>query len=363
MLSLLLSAQLPPPRGLGRPVIYLSTESNLNTTRLVQILESHPEYLQLPSDERPSLDRILTMATHDLEAQEHIIQFQLPETVKRYNVGLIVIDSVAANFRAEFLGSSRRVLAERAVSLVRLGNMLRKIALKQNVAVVVTNQVADRFDDARTAADKLRLSSQAPSSSPASSASAQPKQQAATQTHSTQNHSAFTNNTRAPPTLLETSKFHPVGTQGRDEIMSLDFQQRFFTGWGENPNNPFEPQKTPALGLTWAKQIDARIVLKMDHSSTHAASETGNIWSDAKRKRYLSIVFAPWTPPTMIPIQYSLEMHGPVSVAQRKGYSNTQFESFDETFDEEDDDTDHKNGEHAELLDPKWWVDDDDEFP
>lgn len=313
MLSLLLSAQLAPPAGLGRSVIYLSTESSLNTTRLVQILNSHFSYKDLSEDEKPSLNRVFTIDAHDLEAQEHIIQYQLPEMARRYRVGLIVVDSVAANFRAEFQGSSKKVLSERSVALVRLGNTLRRIAIEHDIAIVVTNQVADRFDDARTTADKFRFSSQ-PSSSQLNAS--QPKPSGDT--------------SRPQPT--------PSGTQSkREEVMSLDFQQRFFTGWGDNPNNPFEPQKTPALGLTWANQIDARVALKMAHTSTHATSESGNVWSDVKRKRSLSVVFAPWIA-SSTPVPYTLESYGPVSVPIKA-----------------------KKPQNADLLDPDIW--EDEEFP
>ena len=121
--------------------------------------------------------------------------------------------------------------------------------------------------------------------------------------------------------------------------MSLDFQQRFFTGWGDDPSRPFEPQKTPALGLTWANQIDARVALKMDNTATHTASESGNVWSDTKRRRSLNVVFAPWTIPSA-PVLYSLESHGPVFVPTRT-----------------------KKTENAELLDPNLWDVEDEEFP
>lgn len=279
----------------------------------MQILNSHPSYNDLPEDEKPSMNRVFTIDTHDLEAQEHIIQYQLPEMARRYRVGLIVIDSVAANFRAEYQGSSKKVLSERAVALVKLGNTLRKIAIEHDIAIVITNQVADRFDDARTTADKFRFSSQ-PSSSAVNAS--QPNMGA--------------DASRPQPT--------PSNTQARkDEIMSLDFQQRFFTGWGDNLSNPFEPQKTPALGLTWANQIDARIALKMAHTPSHTASESGNVWSDVKRKRSLGVVFSPWIASSPS-ISYTLEMHGPVSVPVKA-----------------------KKAENSDLLDPSIW--EDEEFP
>lgn len=347
VLSLLLSAQLPPPRGLGRSVLYLDTEGYLNTTRLKQMLQAHPVYQDLPYKDRPSLDRILTMSTHDMEVQEHITQYQIPESVRRYDVGLVVIDSVAANFRAEFSGVSGKTLATRSAALIRLGNTLRKIANDHNVAVVVTNQVGDRFDDARTLADKFRLSSQAPSSSAPSS---QGQESKSTPPQPEMLESDFEE--PIPPATQEPSP--PSSSQARrEELMSLDFQQRFFTGWGDDSSKPFEQLKTPALGLTWANQINARVVLKMDHTNTHAASASGAIWTDTKRRRFLKVVYAPWTGPSMRSLPYTLEMQGPVSFPLKNG----EIHDFADQEDQLAEQTNAGGLEHAELLDPRYWDD------
>ena len=49
--------------------------------------------------------------------------------------------------------------------------------------------------------------------------------------------------------------------------MTLDHQQRFFTGWGDDPPSlrhviGEESLKTPSLGLVWSSQIACRVVLK-----------------------------------------------------------------------------------------------------
>ncbi|KAK5106340.1 DNA repair protein rhp57 [Lithohypha guttulata] len=356
VLGLLLSAQLPPPLGLGKAVLYLDTEGTLNTTRLDQMLSSHPTYQQLPPEDRPSLNRVLTMSVHDLEAQEHIVQFQIPETVRRYNIGLVVIDSVTANFRAEFLGSSAKVLSDRAVALVRLGNTLRRLANDHNVAIVVTNQVSDRFDDARTTADKLRLSSQAPSSSGTSSLQTQNLTPRAWQSQNTQQ----PRSSQAPIKSMQL-QLSPSAQARKDEVMSLDFQQRFFTGWGDNPSDPFESLKTPALGLAWANQLDARIVLKIGRGSTNPVSGTGNILSEAKRKRYLGVVFASWTPPSHTPIPYTLETQGPVSMSGTTNAKAVHQDEFDVDF-EEVDAEDGRESTDADLLNPQYWDDLDNDF-
>jgi DNA repair protein RAD57 len=252
------------------------------------------------------------MATNDLEVQDHIIQYQLPIAVQRFDIGLIVMDSVAANFRAEHETGTAKGLANRAVDLMKLGNMLRRIARNNDIAVLVTNQVSDRFDDARTIQDRFRSSSPAFNSSPAIQR-------------------------MPPPSSLNVA---------RDDRVSLDHQQRFFTGWGAQPTIMYEQMKTPALGLAWANQLSARVVLKMESErvSQHPSDYIGgNIWKDKKKKRFLSVVFAPWVAPTERPVEYEIQMQGPVFVPEPL------------------------SDPHAELLDPSLWFDGggdmEDEFP
>ncbi|TDZ31155.1 GTP-binding protein ypt1 [Colletotrichum spinosum] len=148
LLSLLLAVQLPPPHGLGRPALYISTEAQLSTRRLSQMLNANPRFADLSPEDKPSLNGILNTSTPDLESQEHIIQFQVPVEVERRNVGLIILDSVAANYRAEFergVSHQGSNMGARSNELTRLGALLRELAQKYNLAVVVSNQVADRF--------------------------------------------------------------------------------------------------------------------------------------------------------------------------------------------------------------------------
>lgn len=183
LLSLLVAVQLPPPRGLGRKALYIATEAPLATSRLTQIIENNPDSVSLR--QYCSLQSIVTINIPDLEAQEHILTHQLPVQLSKAekfggpsgSFGLVILDSVAANFRPFFggratnngngsaarggMGASSKdtesagnggakgntSLAARGLELQRLGVLLRGLAQKHNLAVVVANQVADRFSD------------------------------------------------------------------------------------------------------------------------------------------------------------------------------------------------------------------------
>lgn len=308
VLGLLLSVQLPPPRGLGKSAMYVSTEGRLNTKRLLEMLNSHPEYQKLPNPERPSMDHVHTTITNNLEAQEHILRYQLPVAVERFNIGLIVMDSVAANFRAEHDNHTPAGLRERAVDLRQLGNTLRQVATENNIVVIVTNQVSDRFEtaSAKSTSFLLRSQSSSMSSSPAVSGS--------------QSAAAI--------------------SQLRTETQSLAHQQRFFTGWGERTDSRNESLKNPTLGLAWASQISARIALKLE--GERQVYTGGNIWRDKKKKRSLAVVFAPWTSPTNPPIRYEIAQQGVVSLSEKE---DAEFTALSK--------------EYPELLNPDFWVTDD----
>ena len=208
-------------------------------------------------------------------------------------MGLVVLDSVAANYRAEHGSSVPRDLANRAAQLAKLGKFLRDLAKEENIVVVVANQVSDRFDELHATVRPDRHSSSSPiiSSSPAPP--------------STQG---------VPPSSAGHAEDSAIGTP-----LSLDFQQRFFTGWGdETRGSSSEGLKTPALGLGWTNQIACRVALKMEagkarpcnDNGTMAPYQGGNIWKDRKKRRFLRLVFAPWTPTTTDSIEYEIRPEG-----------------------------------------------------
>ncbi|MCJ1307342.1 hypothetical protein MMC25_000988 [Agyrium rufum] len=326
LLTLLLSAQLLPPHGFRRPTCYISTEHPLPTTRLSQLL-SRNEFLlsqasPLAPEDQPSLKRILTMQVPDLETQEHILTYQLPILVQRHNIGLVVIDSIAANFRAETHGGGERTglngpqaLADRSTELIRQGHLLRNLAREYDCAVVVSNQVADRFAPIASPPNGLvsqqqhyqsLMNEKLISSSPLPPASSS-------------DFPSSTPSLQTPPTSSPRLNL--------DAMLSLDHQQCFFTGWGDAPPahvsqqqpgasqrghenlrgaviceqlssmNASPSMKTPALGLIWANQIACRIALiKEPTIFAHATSgdEAHAEWTPRGWRRYMRVVFAPW---------------------------------------------------------------------
>lgn len=131
--------------------------------------------------------------------------------------------------------------------------------------MVVANQVADRF---APVSNTFRASASVLSSSPASTA---------------------------------------TSSASASLVLSLDHQQRFFTGWGAEPSTPSHNLKTPSLGLVWANQITCRIALLKERDYGITGTGEGEVavegvggaeWNSRRWRRWMRVVFAPWVKET-----------------------------------------------------------------
>ncbi|GMF03506.1 unnamed protein product [Ambrosiozyma monospora] len=132
-------------RNHGVQSMYIPTESLLPTTRLEKIVNHYKKWLvdngiTSPSN-HPATTNVLTTATliTDLETQEHILTYQLPEMLKRNpHIKLIILDSITHHLRAEVSAWDRDVYTLKTMKL------LKRIAMDFNVTVLIANQVTDR---------------------------------------------------------------------------------------------------------------------------------------------------------------------------------------------------------------------------
>jgi DNA repair protein RAD57 len=294
LLTLLLSAQLPAPHGLSSSTLYISTESALPTTRLSQLLRTHPALLS--ANPKPTLDKVISIVTPDLESQDHILRYQVPVAIQRHRIRLIILDSVAANYRAEFerpgAGNGQNSganMAQRSSELVKLGQLLRDLARDENCAVVVANQVADRF----------------------SGLGGSPVLNRATQSSPLVRRGAgnLPDSSMGGPMssllVAELAETNVMPFKSTMDPMSLDHQQRWFTGWGDDPHPShlaIKNMKTPSLGLIWTTQIACRIALikRPVYGPGIIADEENERGEPVLRKwrRWMKVVFAPHVAPT-----------------------------------------------------------------
>lgn len=234
----------------------------------------------------------MSIVTPDLESQDHIIRFQVPVAIRQHNIRLIILDSVAANYRAEFdrpgAGAGQTSganMAQRSSELVKLGQLLRDIAREHDVAIVVANQVADRFsNEGRNSPVVMRDMQSTPLAR--RGLGGQPSSSIAAPSSSFFYPSGATQE-------VGPSTQYPTGTL---DPMALDHQQRWFTGWGDDPT--LKNQKTPSLGLIWTTQIACRIALikrpvygvgRSGDEEEEQGEAVLRMW-----RRWMKVVFAPW---------------------------------------------------------------------
>lgn len=136
--QLCVNVQLPPERGgLGGSVLYVDTENTFRTERIV----SMSKHLGLDPEE---------VAKHIIYAEAYTSDHQMfllgnaDEVIKANNVKLIIVDSLTAHFRSEYIG--REMLATRQQRLNKHMHKLIGLARAFNAVAVVTNQVMAKPD-------------------------------------------------------------------------------------------------------------------------------------------------------------------------------------------------------------------------
>lgn len=136
--QLCVNAQLPKDKGgLGGSVAFIDTESTFRPERVAQMAEAQG------LDAQTVLSNIHVARALNSDHQMLLVE-KLEPMIKEKNIRLIVVDSLTASFRADYVG--RGELAERQQKLNQHIHQLLRYADQFNVAVYVTNQVMDRPD-------------------------------------------------------------------------------------------------------------------------------------------------------------------------------------------------------------------------
>ncbi|KUO39835.1 MAG: DNA repair and recombination protein RadA [Candidatus Hadarchaeum yellowstonense] len=136
--QLCVNVQLPrEQKGLEGKAIFIDTENTFRPERIRDMS------LGVGLDPVKVLQNIYYVRSYNTD-QQILIAEKAEEVVERENIRLIVVDSITAQFRAEFTG--RETLALRQQKLNRHLMTLHRIADLHDLAVFVTNQVQARPD-------------------------------------------------------------------------------------------------------------------------------------------------------------------------------------------------------------------------
>ncbi|KAF7338497.1 RAD51b protein [Mycena venus] len=147
-LQLSLFVQIPISMGgLSGSACYITISSNLPTSRLLQIMEAHPQL----SPEICNLENISTIKSPTIPILIQILSKILPDLIvakandpKSKPVRLVVIDALAELFRSDDK-TTTGTLVDRSQNIVEISTLLHSMASKYNLAVLVLNEVTDVF--------------------------------------------------------------------------------------------------------------------------------------------------------------------------------------------------------------------------
>ncbi len=136
--QLCVNAQLPAEKGgMDGHAMMIDTENTFRPERIVQMATARD------LDPDVVLPKIHVARAYNSNHQMMLVE-KARELAKDVPIRLIVVDSMTAHFRAEYIG--RNTLAERQQKLNRHMHDLLSLAQRFNAAVYVTNQVAAKPD-------------------------------------------------------------------------------------------------------------------------------------------------------------------------------------------------------------------------
>ncbi|MDR2700706.1 MAG: DNA repair and recombination protein RadA [Nitrososphaerota archaeon] len=132
------NVQLPIEKGgLNGGVLYVDTENTFRLERIVQ-MSTH-----LGLDPEDVVKNIIYAEAYTSDHQMFLLE-NADEIIKANNIKLIIIDSLTAHFRSEYIG--REMLASRQQKLNKHMHKLTALARAFNAVAVVTNQVMAKPD-------------------------------------------------------------------------------------------------------------------------------------------------------------------------------------------------------------------------
>jgi DNA repair protein RadA len=136
--QLCVNVQLPIEKGgLGGGALYIDTENTFRTERIAPMAQ------HVGLDPEQAFRRIILAEAYTSDHQMFLLE-NADKVIKENNIRLIVVDSLTAHFRSEYIG--RENLAERQQKLNQHMHKLIRLARAFNTVALVTNQVMSSPD-------------------------------------------------------------------------------------------------------------------------------------------------------------------------------------------------------------------------
>ncbi|KAJ3543760.1 hypothetical protein NMY22_g3022 [Coprinellus aureogranulatus] len=220
-MQLSLSVQLPHELGgISGSTCYLTTSAKLATGRLKQLSEHHPAFHASHLAGALGLQNVHTLSASTIPILDNVLSILLPNFIRsrsgaRNPVKLVVVDALTELFHSSEKTTKTSIFT-RSKDLNRIASALHNIASTYNVAILVLNEVIDRFD--RSEYKVFRPT---------------------------------------PPSAQSSSSPHHTPKATSDDMVYSD-KSRWFNTCNSIPG---EDRKEASLGLVWANQLNVRIML------------------------------------------------------------------------------------------------------
>ncbi|MHA2102596.1 MAG: DNA repair and recombination protein RadA [Candidatus Hodarchaeales archaeon] len=142
--QLCVNAQLPIELGgLEGSIYFIDTEGTFSPKRVFEIAYAKKQQFPEIMDPEKILENIHVGRAYNAEHQITLVQ-DADKLIVEKNIKLLIIDSVAAHFRTEYVGKDS--LPQRAQALMNHASLLYRYADSYNLVVVTTNQVLASVD-------------------------------------------------------------------------------------------------------------------------------------------------------------------------------------------------------------------------
>lgn len=127
--------------GFGGGALYICTEDVFPNKRLHQMAS---EYSKLTGKSTNYTDQIYIEHVADLDELWSLLDVRIHALLSQHDIKLLIIDSIAALFRAEYDFAD---ITDRSKMLSRFGRLLHTLSHSNKMCVVCVNQVSDDFSD------------------------------------------------------------------------------------------------------------------------------------------------------------------------------------------------------------------------
>ena len=132
--------------GLEGKALFIDTE---NTFAPARVAEMSYSYTKNPND---FLKNIFVSRAYNTDHQIQIVE-KADKVIEKNNIRVIIIDSIASHFRAEFQGKEN--LPRRQQALMAHAETLQRIAEAYNTAIITTNQILANPDNLLSGVNNL----------------------------------------------------------------------------------------------------------------------------------------------------------------------------------------------------------------